>query len=355
MNNRIVLLKRKLRHNKADAFLVSDPASLFYLCGYTGSNGMLIVRSNQQKPIFYTDFRYQEQVKEEVKGCQVKIINRNLFTDFPVIDIKGAKRLGFESSHLSYSNFVRVKLQLKSKIKMIPNDSYVPSLREIKDSDELNKIRKAVAITDSVFSKVINMIKLNVTEKDLATEIDYQFSKQGEIAFPTIVAFAERGALPHAQPTNKKLKSGDVIVFDMGAKYHGYCSDMTRTVVFGKASKKVKEIYYIVLNAQQRALDNIKTGKAAYEIDGYARNYIKEKGYGEYFGHGLGHAVGIMVHESPTLSAKSPDTLKTNQTATVEPGIYLPRQFGVRIEDLVIIQDKGYENLTKSTKELIEL
>jgi Xaa-Pro aminopeptidase len=353
MSNRIGLLKKKLKQDRVDAFLVSDPANLFYLCGYAGSNGMLIIRNNQSKPIFYTDFRYQEQVKEEVKGCKVRILNRNLFSDFPITDIKGTKKIGFESNHLSYLNYAKVKKQMRSNIKMIPNDSYIPSLREIKDVDELGKIRKAAAITDSVFCNIIKTIKPNITEKDLATEIDYQFMKHSEIAFPTIVAFAERGAMPHTQPTNKKLKSGDVIVFDIGAKFQGYCSDMTRTVVFGKASRKVKDIYYIVLNAQKLALEKIIAGKTAAEIDGYARNYIKEKGYGNYFGHGLGHAVGIMVHESPTLSSKSPDILKPNQTATVEPGIYLPGEFGVRIEDLIVIKERGYENLTSSPKELI--
>ncbi len=355
MGNRISLLKRKFKKDKVDAFLVSDPANLFYLCGYTGSNGMLIVRNNQSKPTFYTDFRYQEQVKNEVSGCTVKIVNRNLYSDFPLVDIKGIKSFGFESNYLSYGNYARIKKQLNRIIRLIPNDNYIQSLREIKDSDELNKIKKAAIITDKVFQNVITMIKPNITEKDLATEIDYQFMKQCEIAFSTIVAFAERGAMPHAQPTNKKLKSGDVIVFDIGAKFQGYCSDMTRTVVFGKASKKVKEIYNIVLTAQKLALNKITAGKTAAEIDGYARNYIKEKGYGNYFGHGLGHAVGIMVHENPTLSSKSLDILKPNQTATVEPGIYLPGEFGVRIEDLIVIKERGYENLTKTPKELIEL
>lgn len=355
MANRISSLKRILKKDKVDAFLVSDPVNLFYLCGYTGSNGLLIVTSDHNKPIFYTDFRYQEQVKEEVKGCKVRILNRNLFMDFPSTDIKSIKNFGFESNHLSFINYSRVKKQLKSKVKLIPKDNYIQLLREVKDSDELERIRKAAAITDRVFQNIIKIIKLNISEKDLATEIDYMFMKQCEIAFPSIVAFAERGAMPHAQPTNKKLKSGDVVVFDIGAKFQGYCSDMTRTVVFGKASRKVKDIYYIVLNAQKLALEKIMAGKTAAEIDGYARNYIKEKGYGNYFGHGLGHAVGIVVHESPTLSSKSPDILKPNQTATIEPGIYLPGEFGVRIEDLIVIKERGYENLTGSSKELIEL
>jgi Xaa-Pro aminopeptidase len=355
MSNRIGLLKKKLKQDRVDVFLVSDPANLFYLCGYAGSNGMLIIRNNQSKPIFYTDFRYQEQVKNEVIGCTVKILNRNLYSDFPLSDIKGAKSFGFESNHLSYGNYARVKKQLNREVKLIPNDSYIQSLREIKDSDELNKIKKAVAITDKVFQYVITMIKPNITEKDLATEIDYQFMKRGEIAFPTIVAFAERGAMPHAKPTGKKLKKGDVIIFDIGAKYENYCADMTRTVVLGKVSSKVKEIYNIVLTAQRIAQEAIEDGKLARDIDSIARDYIRDKGYGKYFGHGLGHGIGLVVHEMPSVSSKSDDVLKINQVYSVEPGIYLPNQFGVRIEDLVVTKPKGCEILTKSPKELIEL
>jgi Xaa-Pro aminopeptidase len=355
MNRRIKSLKLTLKYNKVGTFLVTDPANLFYLTGYTGSNGMFLLHDNQTKPIFYTDFRYQEQVKHEVSGCQIKIWDRSLFTNFPVEDIQSVKQLGFESNNLSFANYTRIKKQIKGKTKMVPLDYIVEYLRRIKDNTELQKIKDSVLVTDKVFKNILTLIKPSITEKELANEIDFQFRKYGDIAFPTIVAFGARGALPHAQPTNKKLKSGDVIVFDIGAKINNYCADMTRTIIFGKASAKVKKVYEIVLSAQRLAEQKIMAGKRAVEIDSYARNYIKDKGYAKYFGHGLGHGVGIMVHEGPTLSSQSKENLVINETVTVEPGIYLPGEFGVRIEDLVVIKEKGCEILTKSPKELIEL
>jgi Xaa-Pro aminopeptidase len=353
--NRIKLLRQFLYKDGVDAFIVSDPANLIYLSGYTGSNGMLIVKKSQLKPIFYTDFRYKEQIKEEVKGCRTIIRDRNLFTDFPVNDLKGIKLLGFESSSLSYANYLHIKKQLKSKARLVPTSGIIENLRTVKEKSEIEKIRKAVSITDKVFLNILKQVKPGVSEKELASEIDIQFMRQGSIAFPTIVAFTERGALPHAKPTNKRLKKGDVVIFDIGVKSENYCSDMTRTVVLGKASSKVKNIYNIVLTAQRLALENIRAGEPASKIDAFSRNYIQEKGYGKYFGHSLGHGVGLMVHESPTLSTKSKEILKTNQVTSVEPGIYLPGEFGVRIEDLVVIKSTGGEVLTKSPKELIEL
>jgi Xaa-Pro aminopeptidase len=355
MEKRINVLKSILKTIGVDAFLVTDPANLFYLSGYTGSNGMLIVRNNQSKPIFYTDFRYQEQIKTEVKDCQKVIWDRNLYEDFPVKDLSGIKSLGFESYSVTYANFLDIKRQLKSRIKLVPTYQIVGNLRMKKDNNEIKKIRKAVYYTDKVFADILKIIKPGVSEKDLVREIDYQFTKYGDIAFSTIVAFAERGALPHAQPTNKKLKKGDVIVFDIGLKYEHYCSDMTRTVVMGKASSKVKKIYNIVLTAQRLAQEKIIRGKLARDIDRISRNFISSKGYGMYFGHGLGHGVGLMVHEMPVISSKSNDVLNINQVFSVEPGIYLPNEFGVRIEDLVVVKEKSCEILTKSPKELIEL
>ncbi len=354
MNKRIETFKSTFKLIGVDAFLVTDPANLLYLSGFTGSNGMLIVPKNHP-PIFYTDFRYKEQTKQEIVGCNVKIWNRNLYSEFPVADLTGVNKLGFEKNNLSYGRFETIKKQLKSKVKLVPTEGVIETLRITKDSIELRRIRKAVSITDKVFANVLKLIKPKVTEKDLATEIDYQFTKQGGIAFPTIVAFGERGALPHAQPTDKKLRVGDSIVFDIGAKYQNYCADMTRTVVMGNASKKFRQVYEIVLTAQRIAEEKVSAGKKAVEIDGYARNYIKEKGFGDYFGHGLGHAVGIAVHEVPTLSSQSKDILQVNTTVTVEPGIYLPGEFGIRIEDLVVVESQGCEILTKSPKELIEL
>ncbi len=355
MLERLKQLKDTLAKNNLDALLVTNLDNLYYLCGFSGSNGMLLVKQNQAVPIFYTDFRYQEQAVQEVKGCRIKIWTRNLFTNFPIADIKNIKKLGFESNHLSYNVYQTIKKQLQSKTKLIATQNLIENQRMIKDQDEINKIKKAVSITDQVFANVLKKIKPNITEKDLANEIDYQFLRMGSNAFPTIVAFASRSALPHAQPTNRRLKNNEVIIFDMGIKYQHYCADMTRTVVFGKANKKIKTIYKIVQDAQELALAGVKPNQTAQGIDRLARDYISKANCGKYFGHGLGHGIGLVVHELPTISALSNDIIKTNQVFSIEPGIYLPDEFGIRIEDLVVVTPTGCKILTQSPKELIEL
>lgn len=353
---RVSQFKQYLTRKNLDAFLVTDLSNLLYLIGYTGSNGILLIKTNKSQPIFYTDFRYQEQAHNEVYNCRIRITTRNLFTNFPLEDISNVKTCGFDSNHLSYANYQTLKEQFKHKIKLIPiKDAFIEELRSIKSESEIAKIRKAVEVTDKTYAHIINMIKLNVTEKDLANEIDYQIKKEADLAFPTIVAFAERSALPHAKPTNRKLKKDDVILFDFGARYDNYCADMTRTLVWGKASSEVKGIYEIVLTAQKRAKENIRNNKLCADIDKSAREFIQKSGYGKYFGHGLGHGVGILVHEKPVLSEKSIEVLKSGQTVTIEPGIYLPNKFGIRIEDLVLVKSDCGEVLTRSPKELIEL
>ncbi|MCX7784640.1 MAG: Xaa-Pro peptidase family protein [candidate division WOR-3 bacterium] len=354
--SRLMQVKHYLTQHKLDAFLITDLSNLFYLVNYTGSNGMLLIKKNQALPIFYTDFRYQTQVYNEVYNCQIKIVNRNLFTQFPTEDLDPISICGFESNHLTYANYQKLKLQLKNKVKLIPrDDGFIEELRSIKSNLELEKIKKAVAITDKVYRNILTKIRPNVTEKDLANEIDYQLKKEADIAFPTIVAFAERSALPHAQPTNRKLKKGDVILFDFGARYDYYCADMTRTIVLGKATAEIKKLYDIVSSAQKKAQAKIKSDVCCADIDKTAREWIQNQGYGEYFGHGLGHGVGIMVHEKPMLTTKSTDKLKTGQTITIEPGIYLPQKYGIRIEDLVLVKKDCGEILTLSPKELIEI
>ncbi|MEO0091134.1 MAG: Xaa-Pro peptidase family protein [candidate division WOR-3 bacterium] len=354
--SRVFQVKQYLSRINLDAFLVTDLANILYLVGYTGSNGILLIKKNNARPIFYTDFRYKEQAYNEVYNCNIKITNRMLFSNFPVEDLTNVKTCGFDGNHLSYANYQRLKQQFKGKVKLIPiEDAFIEGLRSIKSKFELEKIKKAVATTDKVYAHIINMIRPNITEKDLANEIDYQIKKQADLSFPTIVAFADRSALPHAQPTNRKLKKGDVVLFDFGARFDYYCADMTRTVVFGKATSEIKKIYEIVLTAQKRAEENIKANQYCADIDKSARDLIREKGYGDYFGHGLGHGVGILVHEKPVLSEKSTEQLKVGQTVTVEPGIYLPNKFGIRIEDLVLVKSDYGEILTHSPKELIEL
>ena len=352
MKERINALRAKMTKDKLDGLIITDLNNIRYLVGFTGSNGMVLLTRN--RCLFFSDFRYQAQSKRQIRNALVKIRARDLLAVFPTEELKGIKKLGFEADNLSYQNYRRVKKQLK-KVSLVSCNNWTLELRAVKDNTELKLIRKAVAITDSVFAKILKMIKPGIREKDLAMEMDYQMMQQGEVAFSTIVASGKNGALPHYHPGLKKIKRGEMIVFDFGAKYQGYCADMTRTIFVGKADKKGKEIYSIVLEAQKRALAAIKHGEKATDIDEKARNYIAVKGYGKYFGHGLGHGVGLLVHENPALAKTSKTILENNNVVTVEPGIYLPWWGGVRIEDLVRVTSKGCENFTKSPKELIEL
>ena len=352
MIERIKALRARMAQKKLDGMVITDLANMRYLVGYSGDNGILILTKNRS--LFFTDFRYQEQSRREIRNAIAKIRSRDLFAVFPVEELKGIRRLGFETESLTHRNYLRIKKQIK-RIKFVPCENWTYQLRAVKDNEELKLIRQAAAISDAVFAKIIERIKPGVFEKDLAAELDYLITQQAEIAFPTIVGAGRNGALPHYQPGMKKLKKGEPVIFDFGARYQGYCSDMTRTVFVGKADKKSKEIYSIVLEAQQRALDAIKLGEKSSDIDAKARDYITEKGYGKYFGHGLGHGVGLMVHEGPALAKTSQAILNINNVVTVEPGIYLPDWGGVRIEDLVRVTKDDCENFTKSTKECLEI
>jgi Xaa-Pro aminopeptidase len=351
MRRRQAKLLDKVRDLGLDGLLVTNLPNMRYLCGYSGDNGILLL--TRYGGCFYTDFRYQEQVREEVKGTRSIIRQRDLIADFPVEQLKGIRKLGFEKSYLSYGSFQLVRKQLKG-VKLIPCDDMTIEFRAIKEPEELELIARAAAITDQVLKEVLPMVKPGAVEKDLAAEIDFRFSRYGGLAFETIVASGPRGALPHAQPTNKKLKAGEAVVFDMGAKFQGYCSDMTRTVFVGKADRKGREIYEIVLEAQLKALGGVRAGNTGAAVDALAREHIKGKGYGPQFGHSLGHGVGLVVHEQPVLHSRNAKPLPANSVVTVEPGIYLPDWGGVRIEDMVVVTKSGCQILSQTTKRLIE-
>ncbi len=353
MRDRKRLLKKELKEKNLDGFIISYPPNLRYLIGYTGDNGLLLL--THKGTVFFTDFRYKEQVKREVRGCRIRIAKKNLFDELAEYNLKGIKRLGFESQYISVNTYKRLARKLKG-IKLVPYRDITGELRMVKDGEELLRIRRAARITDSVFKEIIPLIKPGMREKDLALEMEYRLKKRGDgIPFPIIVASGPNSALPHAQPTNRRFKNHDFITLDFGTIYKGYASDFTRTLVLGRASPRQREIYSIVLEAQRRAIEGIRPGIKATVVDGLARDYIKSKGYGEYFGHGLGHGVGLVVHEGPVLSGMSRDILRKDMVATVEPGIYIPRFGGVRIEDLIRVDSKGAEVLTKSTRRLLEL
>jgi Xaa-Pro aminopeptidase len=352
MDNRIRNLRALLREERLDAFLVTNLSNIRYLCGYTGSNGILVVTRRESR--FYTDFRYQEQAGQEVKGAKVKVRERDLIADFPAEALTGVKRLGFEKSFLNFGAYLNLRRQLR-KIKLVPAENLVARLRRNKDAGEIELVARAAAVNDRVFQGLLPMVKPGVTEKDLAVEADYRYSRYEGPAFPTIVASGPRGALPHARPGARKLRNGDAVVFDMGVRVQGYCCDMTRTVFVGRAGQKGRRIYEIVLEAQMRALGGVRAGRKASEIDALARDHIREQGFGPQFGHGLGHGVGLDVHEQPGLSSRSKDVLAEGNVVTIEPGIYLPDWGGVRIEDLVVVTRAGCRILSSASKKLQEL
>jgi Xaa-Pro aminopeptidase len=354
MHRRLASLRKEMSKTGLDSFIATDMKNVRYLTGFTGSSGALVVDTGTATLI--TDFRYAEQVEEETEGFDIRISK-----DPPLLE--GAKlkngfkgRLGFEAKSMSYLDFGKLKGVLPDA-QFIPCEGLVQNLRKVKDSYEIGKIREAAEIGDAVFDDILDEVRPGVAEVDLAAEIDHRFRTRGASgsAFDTIVASGPRSSMPHARAGERRLTEGDMVTFDMGAVYGGYCSDMTRTVVLGKADESQRGVYQLVLDAQQRALDMVNPGVKGSDLDKAARGLIEEKGYGENFGHRLGHGVGLDVHEEPIISSKVDDPVSVNMVFTIEPGIYLPKRWGVRIEDTVVVRQEGSERLTRSSKELLEI
>lgn len=352
MTNRIKNLRVKIKKEGLDAFLVSSLINIRYLTGFTGSNALLVITLNNS--ILITDSRYQEQVTKETNSCKIIISSGSLFdTLYKNGILKKAKSVGFEGSNLVFSTAQKIK-KLFKPTKFIPFDNFVEALASQKDESEISATKKAVEISDMVFSEILEFVKPGITELDISAEISYRIKKHGaeKESFQTIVASGTNSSMPHARATNRKLKNNEPLLIDFGAKFHGYRSDMTRTIFFGNLSPMFIKIYNIVLNAQKIAIEHVKSEIACCDLDGLARDYIANNGYGNFFKHSLGHGVGLQIHQSPLISPVSKEVLKENMIITIEPGIYLPNKFGVRIEDNILVQKNGYKNLTKSTKEL---
>ncbi len=353
IQQRLVGLRKLIAKQGLDAILVTKPENRRYFSGFTGSSGMLLISDQQQ--ILFTDFRYIEQAKIQAPEYQIVRHGTSIFdilTD--TINKLAFVRVGFESDFITWDTHQKLTQYLNT-VGLRPIN--LDALRGVKDQSELNLIQQAVQIADAAFDHILTIIRPGITELEIALELEYQMRKLGseKPAFDTIVASGFRGALPHGQASEKIIESGDFITMDFGAIYHGYHSDMTRTVVAGKASNKQREIYNIVLDAQLAGVKAVSAGKTGQEIDQIARQIITDAGYAEYFGHALGHGVGLAIHEEPRLSSASTTELTANMVVSVEPGIYLPEWGGVRIEDLVVVSTAGCTVLTTSNKKLIEL
>lgn len=339
----------------ADGIIVYSPYNRRYLSGFTGSTGYVII--SKDKMGFVTDFRYVNQAGLECKGFEI-IENKNPVEDYlaDVIRKYNIKKLAYEDFYMTVNFYNKLKNKLYD-VELVPLLEAEGNIRIIKDSEELEYIEKAASIADKAFEHLLGYIKPGITEKDIGLELEFFMKKNGasKLSFDSIVASGWRSSLPHGMATDKIINSGDLLTLDYGCVYNGYCSDMTRTIVVGKADEKQREIYNVVLKAQTEALLHIKAGVLGKDIDKVARDIIKDAGYGDYFGHGLGHGVGLAVHEEPRLSQFGETLLEVNMVVTDEPGIYIPDFGGVRIEDLVVVGHDGPIVLSKSPKELIEL
>jgi len=354
LKDRIKKVHKLMAENCLDGFLVDSPESRYYLSGFTGTAGRILFTEKQD--YFLTDFRYVQQANEQTEGYKILEINKNFEVKLnELIQEYGINKLGFESKAVTYQQYEKYDQYIETGL--VATQDYIEKLRLIKDDSEIDKIKKAVEISDKTFEHILSFIKPGISERDVALELEFYMKRLGaeKNAFDFIVASGKRSSLPHGVATEKKLENGDFVTMDFGAFYQGYCSDITRTVVIGEASEEQKEIYGIVLDAQLKVIEKTKAAMTCVDVDDIARAMIVEAGYGDNFGHGLGHGIGLEVHEGPRVSFTSEDTLEVGMVVTDEPGIYLPNWGGVRIEDDLLITEQGCQVLNKAPKELIVL
>lgn len=344
-----------LEEQSLDGILLTDPANMAYFAGFTGEGYVLFSKAHAY---VVTDSRYTIATRQQCPEFEVITYGSGGYYQTLIDEMKerSAKRLGFEDKIMTVEEYQKIEKQLENfSVELIPLGAALQKCRQIKSADEIAKIKKAEAIGDLAFEQILKEIREGMTEKEVAARLEYHMKRAGVdgLSFDTIAASGVHSAMPHAVPTDKKLSRGDFLTMDFGCLYQGYCSDMTRTVAIGEASEKQKQVYHIVKAAQEKALSGIRPGMTGKEIDALARNVIAEAGYGEYFGHALGHSVGREIHESPNFSPREDQIIQPGMVITVEPGIYIKDEFGVRIEDVVVITEDGCENITHSRKDLV--
>ena len=354
INNRLQKLRQRLAETEIDAILISQPENRYYLSGFDGSSGFLVI--TPQNTILATDFRYIEQAKAQAPDYEIFRITNNLADWFPEL-VTGLrlKRLGFEAEHVTFAiqrQLTEILNKAQSQIKLVSTDRLVESLRAIKEPEEIELITKAVEITDTAFEYIEDMIHTGMSEREVAWEIEKFLHEKGSesIPFDIIVASGPNSALPHAKPSRRAICPGEPIIIDMGARIEGYSSDLSRTVYLGTPDDTFSKVYDTVLKAQLAAITNIKDGMSGDQLDHQARMIIEQAGYSQAFGHGLGHGIGLAPHEQPRLSPKSPEHIINGMVFTIEPGIYLPGWGGVRIEDVVVTENGKARILSKARR-----
>ena len=353
-------LAAALRHAGLDALLITHLPNILYLCGFTGTAGVLLLQASERthKLTFYTDGRYTQQAQEEVQGAKIIVGKKSAFVE----GYEGAQRarvaiLGFEAEHLPYVAYRQLGQALRNKTRLKPVVGMVEQLRLIKDADEISQIRASVLLAASLFQTALSVIKPGVAETQVAGELELQARRAGaeKMSFDTIVAAGLRSALPHGRASAQAIPNQGFIILDYGVILAGYCSDMTRTVHAGPVSRAHRRMYDAVREAQLASIGAVRPGVETGEVDRVGREVLKKAGFDAFFTHSTGHGVGIEVHEQPRLAKGQTQKLAPGMVVTVEPGIYIPEEGGVRIEDMVLVTETGHEVLTPTTKDLIAL
>lgn len=341
-------LEALLGERELDRYLVTELTNVRYLTGFTGTNGACVCGPGSR--LFFTDFRYTERAAAEVEGWEPLTISDDWLGGIAA-HLTG--RVGFEDDHMAVRTMERLKGKLGEGVEAVAAGGLVERLRRVKDEGELAAIAEASKLADSVWEWSLERGLAGRSERDVARAAEARIRELGaDPSFPAIVAAGPNGALPHAEPGEREIGRGELVVFDMGAQLDGYCSDGTRTYATGEPGEEARAVYATVLEAQLASLAAVEPGRTGEQVDAVAREIIAAAGHGERFGHGLGHGVGLEVHEGPRLSARSDDVLAPGEVVTVEPGIYLPGQLGVRIEDLVVVGADGNRNLSGLPKDL---
>ncbi len=352
---RIQHLQARIKALDLEGALVAEKVNYRYLTGFTGTRGYLL--ASRDDACLFTDFRYVQQARGQAPGLEVREIGPKWVEDLHRYLVeRGITRLGLEKEYISYQLYA-LFAEKWPDIEPSPVEKLTLSLRGIKDAGEAEAIQKSVDLADRAFQYILPAIKPGVKERDISLKLEFFLRNAGaeDKSFDFIVASGERGAMPHGVASTKELEQGDLVTMDFGCIYQGYCSDITRTVSVGKAGQRQQELYELVAKGQQMGINAVKPGVAGKEVDAVVRDFFAAHGHAGHFGHGLGHGVGMEIHEAPRLSPESEDVLQPGMVVTVEPGLYIEGFGGVRIEDMVLVTAEGCRVLTKSSKDLKEL
>ena len=345
-------VSRRLQERGLDLLLVTDLTNVRYLTGFTGSSGIALVGPDTRR--FLTDFRYVERAQNEVSGFDVERAPGDLAAALGEWPAGRQVRLGFEDDHVTVRRHAKLREKLPERVELVAAGGLVEAERAVKEPAELEAIRAAAALADDVYGWLAGFGLVGRTEREVALALEHEMRVRGaqDPSFPSIVAAAENGALPHATPRDVEIPPGTLVTLDIGARLDGYCSDCTRTWATGALDDDLAEIYELVRRTQAAALEAVRPGPTGREVDAVARDLIAAAGHGDHFGHGLGHGVGLEVHEGPRLARTDESRLVAGNVVTVEPGVYVPGRGGVRIEDLVAVTEDGCESFSSTTKNL---